>query len=71
MIDPELLEKINEVIEAAEADQVVYDILQNGTPEQKRRLLEERFGLSFEDLMAMYKELQTILNAKGLPFWWW
>jgi hypothetical protein len=62
--------RIDALIAAAKEDPALRDRLQYGTPEQKLAALE-KVGLSFEDLVHIHKELETIVYQGSLRFWWW
>jgi hypothetical protein len=61
---------IEELVEAAKSDKTLRDVLQHGTPEQKRAALEER-GLPFHELVFIHRELEQIVYQGSLRFWWW
>ena len=63
--------QIDELIALAKDDPAVQDILQFGTPQAKLDLLQERVDLSFEDLVEMQRDLEEVIFAGSLPFWWW
>lgn len=66
----ELWPAIEELVEAAKTDKTLRDVLQHGTPEQKRQALEER-GLPFHELVFIHRELEQIVYQGSLRFWWW
>jgi hypothetical protein len=45
--------------------------MQYGTPETKMRLLEEEFGLTFEELVKIHEELEKVFYKGSLPWWFW
>lgn len=67
--------KFAALIEAStgdEEDQVMLrKTLQYGTPEEKRRILDESFGLNFQDLVKIHAELEKIFYKGSLPWWFW
>lgn len=62
--------KIEALMDAAGDNERLRDVLQYGTPQDKLAALE-RFGLSFEDLVFIHKELEKIVHQSPLRFWWW
>lgn len=62
--------KIDSLIAAAKEDPALRDKLQYGTPDQKRGVLND-FGLSFDDLVFIHRELATVVYQGSLRFWWW
>ncbi|HNS53020.1 MAG TPA: hypothetical protein PKO09_17805 [Anaerolineae bacterium] len=61
---------IDGLIAHARADSAFQEVLHYGTPEQKRIALQGH-GLSFEDLVFIHHELETIVFQGSLRFWWW
>ncbi len=62
--------KIDGLIEAARSDPGLQDRLHYGTPDQKLEVLNS-FGLSFEDLVFIHHQLETIVFQGSIRFWWW
>jgi hypothetical protein len=66
----ELWPEIERLVEAARTDDKLRDLLQHGTPEQKRKELANR-GLPFHELVFIHRELEQIVYQGSLRFWWW
>lgn len=62
--------RIDALIAAAKEDPDLRDTLHYGTPQLKLQVLE-KFGLAFPDLVAIHRELETIVYQGSLRFWWW
>ena len=62
--------KINALILRSSEDPAFRDRLHYGTPNQKLTALSE-VGLSFEELVFIHHELETIVFQGSLRFWWW
>ena len=62
--------KIDAVIERAETDPAFQDVLHYGTPSQKLEALKQ-YGLFFEDLVIIHRQLEKVVFQGSLKFWWW
>lgn len=61
---------IEALVEEAKTDDKLRDVLQHGTPEQKREALED-LDLPFHELVFIHRELEQIVYQGSLRFWWW
>ncbi len=62
--------KIDDLLADARMHPEVQALLHYGTPEQKLAKLEEH-GLTFDVLVRIHRELETIVYQGSLRFWWW
>ena len=65
----EYSEAIERLIEDAQTDSDLQKALAHGTDDMKLKLLEENYGLSFDDLDAIYTELRQVFRERR--FWFW
>lgn len=63
-------EKFDALIEAASDDPGLRELLQYGTPAAKMEALRE-YGFSFEELVAIHRELEKIIYKGSIPWWFW
>jgi hypothetical protein len=60
---------IAQLVEDVQTDPQLQKLMANGTDQMKLEELEKRYGLGFDDLDAIYKELQMIFPEGR--FWFW
>ena len=60
---------ITQLVEDVQTDPELQKLMAHGTDDMKRRALEERYGLGFDELDAIYLELQKVLPERR--FWFW
>ena len=60
---------IDQLIKDAQTDAKVRAVFESGTADEKRKLLQDKYGLTSDDVNAIYIELLRVVPEGR--FWFW